>query len=91
MDLKSYYSPRPPDVDVDSVLCMEQASFSWQAEGGGRFSLNDLNLNVVKGQFVGVIGRVGSGKSSLLQAITGDLVKKRGHIAVGDAHEGIQC
>lgn len=37
-------------------------------------TLKDIDLNVNKGEFVCVIGDVGSGKSSLLQAIIGDMV-----------------
>ena len=38
------------------------------------FELTGLNLKVSKGKFICILGDVGSGKSSLLQAIIGDLV-----------------
>ncbi len=41
--------------------------------------LNNVNLEINKGEFVFVIGQTGSGKSSLLKIIYGDL-----HIAGGD-------
>lgn len=44
--------------------------------------LIDINLNIRKGMFVGVIGKVGSGKSSLLSAILGEMSKSQGHIQV---------
>lgn len=34
-----------------------------------------------KGQFIGVIGHVGSGKSSLLSAITADMDRSRGKVS----------
>lgn len=37
-------------------------------------SLKDINLEIKKGQFVCIIGKVGSGKSSLLSALIGDLL-----------------
>lgn len=37
-------------------------------------ALRDINLNIKHGEFVCVIGDVGSGKSSLLNAIIGDLL-----------------
>lgn len=37
-------------------------------------TLRNLNLSVKKGEFISIIGDVGSGKSSLLQAIIGDLI-----------------
>lgn len=37
-------------------------------------TLQDINFSVKKGEFVSIIGNVRSGKSSLLQAIVGDLI-----------------
>jgi len=37
-------------------------------------ALKNLNLEIKKGEFVCVIGNIGSGKSSLLSAIIGDLL-----------------
>jgi ABC-type nitrate/sulfonate/bicarbonate transport system ATPase subunit len=37
-------------------------------------ALKDINLSIRHGEFVCVIGDVGSGKSSLLNAIIGDLL-----------------
>lgn len=37
-------------------------------------NLNNIDLSVRKGEFVCVIGDVGSGKSSLLSAIIGDMI-----------------
>ena len=38
-----------------------------------KFHLKNVNLEIEKGEFVGVIGKSGSGKSSLFQAILGEL------------------
>lgn len=45
--------------------------------------LSDLNLQIARGAFVYLIGRTGSGKSSLLKTLYGDLKleKGEGHIA----------
>lgn len=74
------------EAKEDSVVVMKNAEFSWHADEEG-FRLKDITVNIRKKQFVGVIGKVGSGKSSFLQAITGDLVKMRGAVSVAD--EGI--
>lgn len=42
------------------------------------FELSNLKFQVPKGSFVAVIGRVGSGKSSLLQALIGEMRRTRG-------------
>ena len=39
-------------------------------------------MNVKQGQLVGVIGMVGSGKSSLLAAILGEMSKIKGSLTV---------
>lgn len=38
--------------------------------------LKELNLKIPTGQFVAIIGDVGSGKSSLLQALVGEMLYK---------------
>ncbi len=40
--------------------------------------LSDVNLNVDKGQFIYLIGKVGSGKTSLIKTITAELPLKSG-------------
>ncbi|KAI0718208.1 multidrug resistance-associated ABC transporter [Cerioporus squamosus] len=42
------------------------------------FELRNLKLKVPKGAFVAIVGRVGSGKSSVLQALIGEMRKIRG-------------
>jgi cell division transport system ATP-binding protein len=44
--------------------------------------LNDLNFNIEKGEFVFLIGRTGSGKSSLLKTLYADLPLRLGDISI---------
>jgi cell division transport system ATP-binding protein len=46
--------------------------------------LNSINLSMNKGQFVYLIGRVGSGKSTLIKAITGEIPIYKGKATVLD-------
>ncbi|KAG8177687.1 hypothetical protein JTE90_018994, partial [Oedothorax gibbosus] len=64
----------------DEVLTVEKASFSWSADGP--CALKDISLNVSEGKLIAVIGAVGSGKSSLLSAILGEMCKKSGSVDV---------
>ena len=42
--------------------------------------LFSINLNIEEGQLVTVVGQVGSGKSSLVSALLGDLYKQTGQV-----------
>lgn len=46
------------------------------------WALRDINLQVWKGQTLGVVGRNGSGKSTLLQIIVGTLTPTQGNVEV---------
>jgi ATP-binding cassette subfamily C (CFTR/MRP) protein 1 len=47
------------------------------------FELRNLNLQIPKGSFVAIVGRVGTGTSSLLQSIIGEMRKTGGEIVMG--------
>ncbi|KAH6879589.1 cadmium ion transporter [Coprinopsis sp. MPI-PUGE-AT-0042] len=47
------------------------------------FEVKGLRLAIPKGSFVGIVGRVGSGKSSVLQGIIGEMRRTRGEVIVG--------
>ncbi|TCO74983.1 energy-coupling factor transport system ATP-binding protein [Marinisporobacter balticus] len=45
-------------------------------------ALNDINLNIEKGEFIGLIGHTGSGKSTLIQHLNGLLKPSSGKIII---------
>ncbi|EJU01834.1 hypothetical protein DACRYDRAFT_22209 [Dacryopinax primogenitus] len=47
------------------------------------FALKDIKLKVPRGSFIAIVGKVGSGKSSLLQALIGEMRRTRGHVVYG--------
>jgi len=51
---------------------------------GERVILQDVSLTLQKGEFVYLTGRTGSGKTSLLRTIYGDLRPAKGEVWVGD-------
>ena len=46
------------------------------------FVIHRLDLQVKPGQLVAVVGQVGAGKSSLIQALLGEMEKHGGHITL---------
>ncbi|XP_047031198.1 ATP-binding cassette subfamily C member 4-like [Helicoverpa zea] len=65
-------------------LVLSGLSASWQPEAIVN-TLRNITLKVQPGEFVGIAGLVGSGKSSLLQVILGELPPTQGSISLGGA------
>ena len=78
---------------------ISEASYSWPVRGGktgqeeeeeerGREipTLFDINLQVARGQLVGIAGGVGAGKSSLISAILGEVRQRERERAIGVFH-----
>ncbi|KAL8907376.1 MAG: hypothetical protein Q9207_001426 [Kuettlingeria erythrocarpa] len=63
----------------DQAVRIRDATFTWDKS---RKCLEDINFAAYKEELCCVVGRVGSGKSSLLQAILGDVWKIRGEVVV---------
>ncbi|NWR28958.1 MRP7 protein, partial [Tachuris rubrigastra] len=95
-DLEAYYALDSPSGTA-TAMEMRCAAFSWvpveeestrQPLSTGTLQLHIENLSVRKGMLLGVVGKVGSGKSSLLAAITGELIKQGGQVYVCDLEQG---
>ncbi|XP_047509486.1 multidrug resistance-associated protein 1 isoform X1 [Pieris napi] len=67
------HDPKDPNP-----LSMENCNFSWGDTPEP--ILKNINLQVPKGHLVAVVGAVGSGKSSLLSALLGEMYKTSGRI-----------
>ncbi|MDW8056975.1 MAG: ATP-binding cassette domain-containing protein [Bacteroidia bacterium] len=65
---------------MSQVLLMRNVTLAY----GERIVLQGVNLSLSKGELVYITGRTGSGKTSLLRAIYGDLRPKSGEIWVGE-------
>lgn len=62
-----------PNVEVNEVaIRIKDGSFAWDLEGVPL--LSHIDLNVIRGQLIMVVGEVGSGKTSLLCALLGEMV-----------------
>ena len=56
----------------DLAIRMTSASFGWSTEDK-KISLKNISLEIPKNSLVAIVGQVGSGKSSLLSAILGEM------------------
>ncbi|CDW52941.1 multidrug resistanceprotein k; multidrug resistan ceprotein j; multidrug resistanceprotein b [Trichuris trichiura] len=67
---------------LHNAISFEKATFSWEAEKKSSVILRNINLKVTRGACIAVIGKVGSGKSSLCSAILGEMYKVDGSVTV---------
>jgi ATP-binding cassette subfamily C (CFTR/MRP) protein 1 len=65
----------------DESVRIRDASFTWDRTSERR-TLENINFSAHKGELACIVGRVGSGKSSLLQAVLGDLWKINGEVVL---------
>ncbi|WP_020614587.1 energy-coupling factor ABC transporter ATP-binding protein [Sediminispirochaeta bajacaliforniensis] len=65
----------------DSVVSIKALSCTYP---GGVEALEDIDLEIYRNQFVGIIGQNGAGKSTLLQHMIGLLKPKQGEVTVLD-------
>lgn len=63
----------------DPAISVEGGTFKW-SRNLETPNLFDINLNVKPGSLVAVVGKVGSGKSSLLAALLGEMPKEAGMV-----------
>lgn len=75
------YRSLPDWTSETPLLEIDQGTFKWAKEDDTPV-LEDINLAIKKGDVMAVVGRVGSGKSSLMSAILGDTVKVGGKVIV---------
>lgn len=68
------------EIGEESVS-IRDGTFSWDRHAD-RHALVDVNFSASKGELTCVVGRVGAGKSSFLQALLGDLWKVKGEVIV---------
>lgn len=65
----------------EEAVRIRDATFTWNRYEDGN-ALEAINFSARKGELTCVVGRVGAGKSSLLQALLGDLYKRNGEVTV---------
>lgn len=69
----------------DVAVSIKNGTFLWSKHKGDenyKVALSNINLKAKKGGLDCIVGKVGSGKSSILQSILGDLYKLDGEVKV---------
>ncbi|XP_069765084.1 ATP-binding cassette sub-family C member 9-like isoform X1 [Narcine bancroftii] len=72
--LKRYIRSRETE---DVLVKITNGYFSW---GSGVVNLSDISIRIPTGQLTMIVGQVGCGKSSLLLATLGEMLKVSGHV-----------
>ncbi|XP_054264450.1 ATP-binding cassette sub-family C member 10 isoform X2 [Macrosteles quadrilineatus] len=85
LDMGEYYSPLPSLEPTDGAIVVKDGNFCW---GPGKFELHNINFIAPKGQFIGVFGTVGCGKSSLLAALLAEMDKTSGLVGIPNLKHG---
>ncbi|XP_033736229.1 multidrug resistance-associated protein 7-like isoform X2 [Pecten maximus] len=98
IDFNKYYEHKQESKKANTVISVNAGKFTWKEksiETDGEpacklvpFTLRDITVHVTEGQFIGVIGKVGSGKSSLLDAILAEMGREEGDISVSNLKSG---
>ncbi len=66
-------------------ITIENLNYTYGADTAFRMqALKQINLTIKPGEFVGLIGHTGSGKSTLIQQINGILKPDSGRVMIGD-------
>ena len=73
--------------NIKAPITIDSATFKWTKDDAP--VLNNISLQVKRKKLVAIVGQVGSGKSSLLSALLGDLVKVKGHVNVNVSYNYI--
>uniref|UniRef100_A0A8C5JW94 MRP2 protein n=1 Tax=Junco hyemalis TaxID=40217 RepID=A0A8C5JW94_JUNHY len=63
-----------------SAVRFSEATFAWEQDGDA--AIRDVTLDITPGSLVAVVGPVGSGKSSLVSAMLGEMENIKGHINI---------
>ncbi|XP_061182252.1 multidrug resistance-associated protein 1-like isoform X3 [Saccostrea echinata] len=69
------------DKESKYAVVIENGTFAWE-KVSGTVTLKKINIKIPERALVAVVGPVGSGKSSILSAILGDIEKSEGKVTV---------
>lgn len=81
-----YYSFNEVDNSDKILVDVRSADLNWKKNETDDINenifLSDVSFKIKKGDFIGLIGKVGSGKTSLLFSLMAEMEKKRGKLRI---------
>lgn len=67
------------------IMTLDHINYTYSADTAFRINaLKDINLKLYEGQFIGIIGHTGSGKSTLIQHLNGLIRAEKGRLLFRD-------
>ncbi|KAJ2497314.1 hypothetical protein GGH96_005197 [Coemansia sp. RSA 1972] len=80
IEREPYDRDAPSTSTNDVLVSVEDGTFKWLSADAP--TLHDVSIQCKRDELVAVIGRVGAGKSSLVSAILGDMIKCDGSVRI---------
>jgi ABC-type multidrug transport system fused ATPase/permease subunit len=78
-------APKDPRTNLETIFEYEvevsNASMTWD-RNEPQPTLKNISLHATKGDLIAIVGKVGSGKSSLLMSLLGEMEKLNGYVRV---------
>ena len=76
--------PLPNRILDEPLIRLRGVTKSYQTAGGNFFALKGIDLDVYPGEFLGILGKSGAGKTTLINMVTGVDHLTEGEVWLGD-------
>lgn len=73
---------QPESINLPEVIRFNQVSFSYPDTSENQ--LEQIDLTIYRGQTIGVVGKTGSGKTTLFKQLLRDYLPPMGHLTIND-------